>query len=107
MNRFLVALLFLGCMTNVVSAEEPLAAATIVVFNSSNPESVELAKFYAEKRGIARNHLVGFACSGDEEISRDDYDRTTVGSPSGELSRNVHHFRFAKVSRRGSRIVRS
>ncbi len=76
MNRFLVALLFLGCMTNVVSAEEPLAAATIVVFNSSNPESVELAKFYAEKRGIARNHLVGLACSGDEEISRDDYDRT-------------------------------
>ncbi len=57
-------------------AEQPLAPATIVVFNSTIPESVELAKFYAQKRGIARDHLVGLACSRDEEISREDYDRT-------------------------------
>lgn len=55
-------------------AEKPLAPATIVVFNQDVPESVELAKFYAQKRGIARDHLVGLSVSRTEEISRDEYD---------------------------------
>ncbi len=61
-------------------AEKPLAPATIVVFNKDIPESVELAKFYAEKRGIARNHLVALSCSKTEEISRDEYD-TMIRDP--------------------------
>lgn len=68
-------------------AEQPLAPATIVVFNSTLPESAELAKFYAQKRGIARDHLVGLACSQDEEISREDFDRT-IGSPLREIFRD-------------------
>jgi uncharacterized protein (TIGR03790 family) len=59
-----------------LKAEQSLAPATIVVFNSNVPESSQLAKFYAEKRGIAADHLVGLDCSKDEEISREDYDRT-------------------------------
>jgi uncharacterized protein (TIGR03790 family) len=55
-------------------AEKPLAPATIVVFNKDVPESVELAKFYAQKRGIDRSHLVGLSISRTEEISRDEYD---------------------------------
>src|ERR1051326_1995401 len=55
-------------------AEKPLAPATIVVFNQDIPESVQLARFYAEKRGIARDHLVGLSISRTEEISRDEYD---------------------------------
>jgi uncharacterized protein (TIGR03790 family) len=55
-------------------AEKPLAPATIVVFNKDVPESVELAKFYAQKRGIASDHLVGLSVSRTEEISRDEYD---------------------------------
>lgn len=61
-------------------AEKPLAPATIVVFNKDVPESVELAKFYAEKRGIARDHLVGLSVSRTEEISRDEYD-TMIRNP--------------------------
>ncbi|MFL6588934.1 MAG: hypothetical protein ACJ8M4_02045, partial [Chthoniobacterales bacterium] len=61
-------------------AETPLAPAPIVVFNKDVPESVELAKFYAEKRGIPRNHLVGLSCSKTEEISRDEYD-TMIRDP--------------------------
>ncbi len=57
-------------------AEAPLQPATVVVFNSNIPESFELAKFYAQKRGIARDHLVGVACSSEEEISRQDYERS-------------------------------
>jgi uncharacterized protein (TIGR03790 family) len=57
-----------------VFAEKPLAPATIVVFNQDVPESIELAKFYAQKRGIARDHLIGLSISRTEEISRDEYD---------------------------------
>lgn len=60
--------------TQFALAEKPLAPATIVVFNQDVPESVELAKFYAQKRGIARDHLVGLSVSRTEEISRDEYD---------------------------------
>src|SRR5215210_4390305 len=56
--------------------ETALAPATLVVFNSSVSESEELAKFYAEKRGIARDHVVGLPCSVAEEITREEYDRT-------------------------------
>lgn len=61
-------------------AEEPLPPQTIVVFNKALPESVALAKFYAEKRGIARDHLLGLDCSQEEEISRAEYD-TTIAEP--------------------------
>lgn len=73
--RALIALLAVAiCWT--ARGERALAPATIVVFNSNDRESADLAKFYAQKRGIARDHLVGLACSRDEEISRDEYDRT-------------------------------
>lgn len=58
------------------AAEAPLPPATIVVYNRDLPESAELARFYAQQRGIARDHVVGLSCSKDEEISREDYDRT-------------------------------
>src|SRR5256714_7204659 len=61
-------------------AEKPLAPATIVVFNQDVPESVELAKFYAQKRDIARDHLIGLRISKTEEISRDEYD-TMIRDP--------------------------
>jgi len=66
--------------------EQPLAPATIVVFNSSVPESADLAKFYAQKRGIARDHLVGLACPVEEEISREDFDRT-IANPLRDIFR--------------------
>jgi uncharacterized protein (TIGR03790 family) len=56
--------------------EQPLADSTIVVYNKPVLESVELGKFYAEKRGIAPDHLVGLDCSTQEEIRRKQYDAT-------------------------------
>ncbi len=66
------------------AAELPLQPATIVIYNSASRDSAELAKFYAQKRGIARDHLVGLACSKDEEISREEYDRT-IAKPLREI----------------------
>jgi uncharacterized protein (TIGR03790 family) len=61
-------------------AAENLPAQTIVVFNTAVPDSEALAKFYAEKRGIADDHLVGLDCPSEEEISREQYD-TTIAEP--------------------------
>ena len=72
--------LFLAAGAPAVFAEKSLAPATIVVFNKDVPESVELAKFYAQQRGIARDHLVGLSISKTEEISRDEYD-TMIRDP--------------------------
>src|SRR3989440_7910876 len=72
--------LFFVSAASLAFAEKPLAPATIVVFNQDVPESAELAKFYAQKRGIARDHLVGLSVSKTEEISRDEYD-TMIRDP--------------------------
>ena len=58
------------------AAAENLPAQTIVVFNTAVPDSEALAKFYAGKRGIADDHVIGLACPSEEEISREQYDAT-------------------------------
>src|SRR3989442_14149108 len=68
-------------------AEQPLAASTIVLYNKNVPDSVALATFYAEQRGIARDHLVGLECSTEEEISREEYD-ATIANPLRDISRS-------------------
>jgi uncharacterized protein (TIGR03790 family) len=57
-------------------AEQSLPALTVVVYNKTAPDAVDLAKFYAQKRGISPDHIVGLTCSLAEEISRDEYDAT-------------------------------
>lgn len=52
------------------------AAATVVVFNLDDPESGGLAQFYAQKRGIPAEQVVGLHCSQKEEITRAEYDDT-------------------------------
>ena len=61
-------------------AAENLPAQTIVVFNTAVPDAEALAKFYAEKRGIAADHLVELDCPTEEEISREQYD-ATIANP--------------------------
>ncbi|MBV9617808.1 MAG: TIGR03790 family protein [Verrucomicrobia bacterium] len=58
------------------AADQPLTALTVVVYNKTAPDGAELARFYAQKRGIASDHIVGLTCSLAEEISRDEYDAT-------------------------------
>lgn len=57
-----------------------LAAATLVVFNELDPESHELAVFYAEKRGIPKEQVLGIQCAVGEQISREEYD-TRIAEP--------------------------
>ncbi|MEI9895770.1 MAG: TIGR03790 family protein [Chthoniobacter sp.] len=58
------------------SAPNPYAAATLVVFNEADRDSVELAHFYAEKRGIPKEQVIGLKTAKTEEITRDEYEHT-------------------------------
>ena len=79
--RITIACLMLSVfVASTVRADESLAASTIVVYNADAPGSAALAKFYAQKRGIARDHLIELHCALDEEIGRGQYD-TTIAEP--------------------------
>jgi uncharacterized protein (TIGR03790 family) len=76
--------LLLLLLSQVVRAEQPLAASTIVVYNKAAPDSAELARFYAQQRGIALDHVVALDCSTDEEITREEFD-TNIADPLREI----------------------
>src|SRR5205814_1464414 len=82
-------LLFVLPLLNARAVEHPLAQSTIVLYNRTVPDSVELAKFYAEQRGIAPDHLIGLTCSTEEEISREEYD-ATIAEPLREIFKQRH-----------------
>ena len=98
--QFFFATLTVGLsLVGAVRAEQPLAASTIVVYNKTVPESAELARFYAQQRGIARDHLVGLSSSSEEEISRDDYEATIAG-PLREVFKKRHWWTLRETSQK-------
>lgn len=73
---FLATIISFLIAEQLCAAEQPLTALTVIVYNKTASDGVELARFYAQKRGIAPDHIVGLTCSLAEEISRDEYDAT-------------------------------
>ncbi len=57
----------------------PYLARIIVVYNQNDRDSPALARFYAEQRGIAMDHVIALSCPTGEEMSRVEYDRTIAG----------------------------
>jgi uncharacterized protein (TIGR03790 family) len=102
-RSFLVLVLVLVIVRAARAAEQPLAASTVVIYNKAVSDSVELAKFYSQKRGIGRNHVVGVSCSSDEEISREEYE-TTIAQPLRAVFRERGWWKFRTTSE-GREIV--
>ena len=75
-TRWLAAAAAFALMGLGARGQDSLPQQTIVVFNGAAPESVALAQFYAQKRRIVPDHLVRVDYSTEEEITRDEYDRT-------------------------------
>jgi uncharacterized protein (TIGR03790 family) len=48
----------------------------LVVYNTAVDESEPLARYYAEKRGIPRSHVLGIRAPSQEEITREEYNST-------------------------------
>ena len=78
-RSLLACVAFVLCALPVSAARTPEASATVVVFNRADPESEKLAKYYAIRRDIPRDHIVGLTCSSAEEISRSEYETTIAG----------------------------
>src|SRR5438105_10863668 len=83
------AVLGVAALENLAAADPPLADSTIVIYNKAQPDSATLAKFYAQQRNIASDHLIGLDCSLEEEISREEYD-ATIAIPLRELFKSRH-----------------
>lgn len=69
----------------LLAAGKAEAASVAVIFNASDPTSVALAKYYAERREIPKENLVGLACPQTEEISRVEYEATIARPLSVEF----------------------
>src|ERR1700677_71584 len=74
LRPFHIFLLFLCAALPALEAKTADSDATLVVFNSRDPASAELAKYYAGKRNIPAEHVVGIDCPLTEEITREEYD---------------------------------
>lgn len=52
--------------------------AVAILYNSSIPESKELAEYYAQQRGIPHNNLIGLKLSAANTFSREEYTSTLL-----------------------------
>lgn len=72
--------LFIAGLQSLVSQEADVPAMdlvgeTVVIYNPEYAQSRELAMYYAEKRGIPQDHLIGLECPIDDSMSRQQYDQ--------------------------------
>jgi uncharacterized protein (TIGR03790 family) len=78
-SRLLWALVIHGSLImghRSFSADWQPSRETLVIFNSSSPSSVSLAKVYAGLREIPEDRLFGIPLSSEETISRDEFEST-------------------------------
>ena len=74
---FLALILFAAAVPATASPESD---ATVVIYNASDASSTALAKYYAKRREIPEDRLVGINPPATEEISRAEY-RATIAAP--------------------------
>jgi uncharacterized protein (TIGR03790 family) len=69
------------------TSDTTLAARVVILANSADPESVALARYYAEKRGIPRENIVSLRLPTAEIISRAEFDEQLYQPLQDELVR--------------------
>ena len=62
------------------------SSATVVLYNANDPDSKNLAQYYAGRRNIPPAQVVGLNCPDMEEIRRGDYE-STIAAPLRKLFR--------------------
>lgn len=81
-------LVFLALGITSLFAQDRLASATLVLFNSNDPESIELARYYASQRSIPDTQVVGFDIPIGEEITREIFNRQIANPLQRQLVEN-------------------
>jgi uncharacterized protein (TIGR03790 family) len=67
--RRLIVILWLGLSASWAGAADDLAGRVIILANSRQSESVRLAEFYADARGIPRGNIIGLPMAGEETLT--------------------------------------
>lgn len=70
MKKLLTLLLFLTPLLHAASID---ASGVVVLYNSSIPESKNLAEYYAKARSIPVANLIGLDVSAKDEVTREEY----------------------------------
>ncbi|MFM8365557.1 MAG: TIGR03790 family protein [Verrucomicrobiota bacterium] len=70
------AFVFLFVLIACGFAQDRQSAATLVLYNAADPDSADLARYYASKRLIPNDQVVGLNMPVSEEITRADFNRT-------------------------------
>lgn len=77
----ILAISALFALTSALAALTPLAPESVaIVYNSDDPDSEELAIYYAGRRAIPKENLIGLPLAKTDSISRADYN-TTLRDP--------------------------
>lgn len=103
-RRILLLAPLVWLVLSTIASGHTLSEATLVLYNSGDPESAELAQYYAERRNIPRAQVVGLACPAPEEISRADFDRT-IAAPLREKMEANGWWKTVRVSGNKKTIV--
>lgn len=77
----LICLILLGWVLTPYSHgedEKSPVSDVLVVFNKKQRGSEDVAEYYAEKRNILKDHILGINCPTEDEISRTDYNKTIL-----------------------------
>jgi len=84
------ALVFSLCLTLLpagASAAESRKDSVAVIANKKVAGSVELAKYYLEKRGIGADHLLEVEVDGEDFVSRNDYEQKIIVPVRNQLEK--------------------
>ena len=81
------------------------SGATLVLFNTKDPDSKSLAQYYAGRRNIPPAQVVGLDCPDMEEIQRGDYE-STIAVPLRKLFRSKGWWKTVRDSG-GATVVTS
>jgi uncharacterized protein (TIGR03790 family) len=84
--KFKILILAIVMAAGRAVAASPEANATVVIYNAADPSSVALAKYYAKRREIADDRLIGINPPATEEISRAEYTSTIAAPVTAQLS---------------------
>jgi uncharacterized protein (TIGR03790 family) len=68
--------MFCAVWTALAAAELPDASSVVILANSAESDSMELARHYAERRGVPASRIVALPMSSNEEITWPEFVRT-------------------------------
>jgi uncharacterized protein (TIGR03790 family) len=92
-------------LLNPTGRPEDLPLHLLVVYNSSDPDSPGLAQYYAAKRHIPPERVLGLACPITEKISRKEFDDTIRAPILAYLTQKDWIARSSQRARVGPRMI--